>query len=287
MFAAGTVLLATGERGIAEALYLKGKAYADQTRLPATSASAIRADVVIATIDGRLQEALAIGERLEEGAAELGIATVGHRYRALSTRPAALYSGEADAALAQLDQGNLASIEGDSPQLEVQRALCLAHLDRTQEARQLLAAFMEATGIDDESPTWLLTYCLELAVLLEDKVLAATIVPRLDPVAAMFPFGGGFFHTCIARHLGAAAALLGNREQAEAYYATGLELCGKIRHRPEIALTRLQLAELLLAYPDERAAAIGHLDFAVAEFREMRMQPSLERALRHREVLKA
>jgi hypothetical protein len=30
-----------------------------------------------------------------------------------------------------------------------------------------------------------------------------------------------------------------------------------------------------------------HLDFAIAEFREMKMQPSLERALRHKELLKA
>ena len=28
-------------------------------------------------------------------------------------------------------------------------------------------------------------------------------------------------------------------------------------------------------------------DFAIGEFRNMKMQPSLERALRHREILKA
>ena len=61
-----------------------------------------------------------------------------------------------------------------------------------------------------------------------------------------------------------------------------------MRFRPEIALTRLELAELLLEhYPDERATAIEHLDFAIGEFREMKMQPSLERALRHRGLLKA
>lgn len=39
--------------------------------------------------------------------------------------------------------------------------------------------------------------------------------------------------------------------------------------------------------PDERAEALEHLDFAIAEFQEMKMQPSLERALRHRDILKA
>ena len=38
---------------------------------------------------------------------------------------------------------------------------------------------------------------------------------------------------------------------------------------------------------DERAEAVEHLDFAIREFQDMKMQPSLERALRHRELLKA
>ena len=61
-----------------------------------------------------------------------------------------------------------------------------------------------------------------------------------------------------------------------------------MRFRPEVALTRLQLAELLLEhYPEQQAEAKEHLDFAIGEFREMKMQPSLERALRHRRLLKA
>ncbi len=56
----------------------------------------------------------------------------------------------------------------------------------------------------------------------------------------------------------------------------------------EIALTRLQLAELVLEhYPDEKPESVEHLDFAINEFREMKMQPSLERALRHKEILGA
>jgi hypothetical protein len=56
-----------------------------------------------------------------------------------------------------------------------------------------------------------------------------------------------------------------------------------MKFRPEIALTRLQLAELLLEhYPQEESEAIAHLDFAIKDFREMKRQPSLERALRHK-----
>jgi len=47
---------------------------------------------------------------------------------------------------------------------------------------------------------------------------------------------------------------------------------------------------LLLEHPspgEGRDAAIEHLDFAIGELTEMKMQPSLERALRHRGLLKA
>ncbi|MSQ27801.1 MAG: hypothetical protein EXR51_06655 [Dehalococcoidia bacterium] len=63
-------------------------------------------------------------------------------------------------------------------------------------------------------------------------------------------------------------------------------MCEKIRFRPEIALTRLGLAELLLDNHPDRAAE-AHLDFAIAEFRAMKMAPSLERALRSRGVVGA
>jgi len=52
--------------------------------------------------------------------------------------------------------------------------------------------------------------------------------------------------------------------------------------------TRLQLAELLLEhYPAEKKEAMENLDFAIKEFQEMKMKPSLERALRHKDILKA
>jgi tetratricopeptide (TPR) repeat protein len=91
------------------------------------------------------------------------------------------------------------------------------------------------------------------------------------------------------RILGAGAALLGEPERARALYEQAFESSGRLRNRPELALTHLQLAELLLENGDgtDREEALHHLDFAIAEFREMKMQPSLERALRHKDVLKA
>jgi tetratricopeptide (TPR) repeat protein len=99
---------------------------------------------------------------------------------------------------------------------------------------------------------------------------------------------GFVYPTCTARHLGGAAALLGRYDEARKYYDEAIRVCAEMRFRPELALTRLQLAELLLEhYPNEKKEAVEHLDFAIKEFREMKMQPSLERALRHKEIMKA
>jgi len=40
-------------------------------------------------------------------------------------------------------------------------------------------------------------------------------------------------------------------------------------------------------YPTISYEAQDHLNFAINEFREMKMQPSLERALRHKQILGA
>jgi len=130
----------------------------------------------------------------------------------------------------------------------------------------------------------------------------------------------------VARLLGAAATALGEKEQALRFCEEAVHLCSSLEFRPDLALAHLQIAELMLeeagainrartpgvasgsplspggechsegetrapanahAGGKVRAQAIEHLDFAIAEFREMKMQPSLERALRHKEVLKA
>jgi hypothetical protein len=94
--------------------------------------------------------------------------------------------------------------------------------------------------------------------------------------------------TCVARHLGGAAALLGRHDEARRYYQEAVKVCTDMPFRPELALTRLQLAGLILDhYPDEKKEAVEHLAFCIPEFRDMNMKPWLERALRHKEILKA
>ena len=90
---------------------------------------------------------------------------------------------------------------------------------------------------------------------------------------------GIFDPTCVPRHLGGAAALLGRSDEARKYYQEAIKVTTEMPFRPELALTRLQLTELLLEhYPEERAEALEHLDFAISELHEMKMKPSLEKA---------
>ena len=92
----------------------------------------------------------------------------------------------------------------------------------------------------------------------------------------------------ILRWIGDAAAMLGKHDEARADYEQNLALCEKIGFRPELAPTRAHLAELLLDhYPDEHDTAIEHLDIAIAESQEMRVQPALEPARERRGLTKA
>lgn len=132
----------------------------------------------------------------------------------------------------------------------------------------------------------------DLLLLLEIAVPAehtrATEVLSSLLAGAVYKTTGFSNPTCVARHLGAATALLGRYEEARNHYGEAIKVCTEMRFRPELALTRLQVAELLLEhYPKERGEALEHLDFAISEFRDMKMRPWLERALRHKEILKA
>jgi hypothetical protein len=165
------------------------------------------------------------------------------------------------------------------------QAVILALQGRSQEVPAIRARFGDVGSNEDESAISILFALLLAAVLTGDKGTTEALVPRFAAMA------GELRSVCwmaVGRLLGDASVLLDKPDEARGFYLQAVEVCAKVRHRPELALTRLSLAELLLEHcPDERDAAIEHLDFAIGEFREMKMQPSLERALRHRGLLKA
>ena len=242
--------------------------------------------VELATVDWRLEEAVATGRRITAMGQEPGTEIRGWRYAVISTVRPLVYLGRAEEALDSLPQSSWVEdveLTGVAPLL---RALCLAHMGRRTEATDIFRRFTTESGIgteDSETNAHLPVIYLETAVMTEER---DAVAPAEDRVAGIASYAGVLgTYTCPARHLGAAAALLGEPEKARVYDNQAHDVAGRIRFRPEIALTRLQLAELLLEhYPDERADAQEHLDFPIGEFRDMKMQPSLERAPRHREI---
>ena len=238
-------------------------------------------DAHVATLDGRLDDAIAIGRQIAALGEELGFSTWADMIELVGAQTALTYFGRFDELTRLWD---LLMKWPLSP-------LLLAYLHRDTEAVAALDELLASrSGLEpSEDETWGSedVHSLQAAILVGHREAGEFLVRRFAHKGLHMASNLGDL-TCLSRHLGAAAAFLGRPEEARAYYEEAMDMATRLRFRPEIALTRLQLAELLLAhYPDEKAEALEHLDFAIGEFREMKMQPALERALKQRETLKA
>jgi tetratricopeptide (TPR) repeat protein len=244
-------------------------------------------DALWACIDGRLVEAVQILDRLAVFGREAGLEESASHSIAFAGLRTILYLGNGDAypdsALWRIipEQMNKPADRG-LPTLQ-------AHLGQTDRVNQILDRMLarrpNITTREDLGSAYLDIVYLEAATMVGHRRAVELLLQRFADNTVSFSIA---FPSCIARHLGAAAAFLGRYQEARQHYQEAMVVCTEMRFRPELALTRLQLAELLLVhYPAEKKDALDHLDFAIKEFREMRMQPSLERALRHKEILKA
>jgi tetratricopeptide (TPR) repeat protein/archaellum biogenesis ATPase FlaH len=239
---------------------------------------------ILATMDGRLEEAVKIGQRVRDIYQETGLEIYRIVLEGIASGPARLLLGKAEELLASYSSSGL----GDAFAF----VFILAMLGHHKEATAALDRYLEL--YKDVDPSEYMACCwagtdilmLEAAVIVGHRPATEWLMKyctKYDTITT-----GIFYPTCIPRHLGGASALRGNYDEARKYYQQAIKGCAEMGFRPELALTRLQLAELLLEhYSDEKKEALEHLDFAIKEFREMKMQPSLERALRHKDILKA
>jgi tetratricopeptide (TPR) repeat protein len=274
----GAALLERGDRSAAERAWAEMNELAERTRDAGQQVNAQSAGTLLARLDGRLEEAVSIADSHSARAEELGVIP----FTGLTGTHALVFLGR--------EQEVLASKRVMDPRGRpnwATAAWCLAQFNHHDEARQLRERFGDLSAESDETASTLLALLMESAVQDGDVEFVQAVSPR---VAGMTRFAcAGTTLISWPRILGAGAALLGEPERARALYEQAFESSGRLRNRPELALTHLQLAELLLENGDgtDREEALHHLDFAIAEFREMKMQPSLERALRHKDVLKA
>jgi tetratricopeptide (TPR) repeat protein len=279
----GEVFLGSGQRAQAEEAFAELRALAVRTSNVVVWIQSAGMDAVLAVMDGRLRDALVLTESLRARGKEAGM--VGYA-GAITDHPeyrTRIYLGESLEAIERvIPRGNSFSLP----------LLCLvqAYLGRKPEVSEILEkSVVKRPGIgtvEDETRGWVDTLYLESAVLIGHRPAAELLLNRLSGTGLYTT--DAHFPTCIIRHLGGAAALLSRYDEARQHYQEAIRVCTEMPFRPELALSRLQMAELLLEhYPDEKKDALEHLDFAIQEFREMKMQPSLERALRQKQILKA
>jgi DNA-binding CsgD family transcriptional regulator len=279
----GSILLNWGERDRAETLWGEVAELARYTREPDLLLFRPMGEAILAVLDGKLGEALQAVARLVERSDELGSSLYGRRFAArLQERPRQWLGP--DVALPTALRGDL-DLATRADVSEVERvagvAVGLAQAGHLAEARRTLDEALEqlrTAPTDDAGFPGQLVRLLELTVLLEDRAAAEFMAER---VAALAPCStGDWALTTPARHLGAAALLRGDRSRAREYSEQALAAASRVRFRPEIALTSLQLAELLAHEPGEKRRAQSHLESALTELQDMNMRPALDRARR-------
>jgi tetratricopeptide (TPR) repeat protein len=269
----GVRLLRQGARAQAEATWREFAELAERTRDARAVVLASGPQALLAYFDGRLEEALAIAQSALERGRGLSVRTDldDAKLLFLLGRGSDAVFGPPDAVIS--NRVGLA-----------RRGLLLAYLGRHDEARELRERFGNVGSDEDESGVHILTNLLEAAILRSDTETVAPLVRRLAPLADQLAVSGAFlgFGCSYGRLLGDGARLLGRPDEAVEFYHRGLAVCAKTRFRPETAVIRFRLAELWLERSGpEHQSAFEHLGFAIEEFRAMKMQPWLERALRY------
>jgi hypothetical protein len=239
------VLLAQGERARAEELSRQVSELAERTRVSTVGLFVAEREIVLAIVDGRLEEALVLPRRFMELADELGLPIRGRNFGVNQLIAPALHLGRADiwlTAFAELGAPATQARPGRAAARFIiwaaARALCLAQLGRLEEARAVVGPVLNDLegSIHDQPRIAELVMLLQAAVVVEHKAAARALAVQLAGVAHLTGETG--VHTCIARHLGDAAALSGDETAARAYYLQALEAAGRIRFRPELALTK-------------------------------------------------
>jgi DNA-binding CsgD family transcriptional regulator len=286
LWESGVLLLGEGNRARAQEAWRHLEEVADRTRVATVQLLVPQSSATLAIVDGQLEKCVELLRRYIARADELGASVRGRFFGlGLFTSPA-LYLGRAEIWLSALEDYNRVAglVWAQSVPVAVAvRSICLAQVARVEEGRALVTPVLdqvEAGGGENELPTRFLVPLLHAAVLFGHRGATRVLSDQLACVAHL-AISDWLFPTCLARHLGDAAALLGDPAAARVYYAQALEAAGKIHFRPELALTHTSLAELLLQEADgtPRSEALEHLDLAIPELRDMKMQPGLERAL--------
>jgi tetratricopeptide (TPR) repeat protein len=190
-------------------------------------------------------------ETANERALEIG--TSAGAPEALSTFGACLY-------LIRLQQGRADEIADffidvarDSPSIAVLRVavtVMLADLGRMDEARERLSAEIGGLAGFPYDVSWLaaMSDLLDTAAMAGDHGSARTLIDRVAPFAThVISPAPTLVRGAVARPLARAATLLGDHDQAEAWFSTAHDIHARLQAPYEVARGQLDHADLCLA----------------------------------------
>ncbi len=153
-------------------------------------------------------------------------------------------------------------------------------LDEARREMHRLIAERGTNAEHDWTPVPTLVFLLATATITRDLDVVRMLHRRLSPFDRLYSAEA---ISTVARQLGEAELLLGAPAAARRHFEEAIEVGLGVADCAEVALARLAMARTLFDhYPDERADAQDHLNFALAEFQRMKMQPALEEAMRLR-----
>jgi tetratricopeptide (TPR) repeat protein len=286
MVAVGSFFLSLGERDQGEEIHRDLIESVRLARVPARQYVVRAVDAAYHIMKGQFEEASKCHDDVLRLGSEMGTPQAAQVYANNFGPRLAGYLGWGREELRRLEEWSRAAGLSLPPAVRVYYLVCGGETEGVETILGEVAEHYAAEPGKTRHTFGALLLLLETAVLVNHRRAAETLSNLLASV--VYKTTGMQNPTCVARHLGAATALLGRHEEARKHYAEAIKVCANMRFRPELALTRLQLAELLLEHCHrERGEALEHLDFAISEFRDMKMRPWLERALRHKEILKA
>jgi len=216
---------------------------------------------ILLTMDGHLEEAVESGQKIFVRGQELGFPEAAGLWCAYCSTMPVYFLGRTGEHLPGVEYPR----EANFPAAWAHRALIQAHLGKYAEVIGIIEEhFMSRhkAGVSQaNAPYRLLTLWLEAAVMAGHYPAVELLFGWLKDTGYMTT--AFTYPTSVQRHLGLAAALLGKYDEARKYYQKALEVTTQMRFRPELALTHLQNAELLLGhFPKEKAEAMAHLDAA-------------------------
>ncbi|OGP50626.1 MAG: hypothetical protein A2Y79_07000 [Deltaproteobacteria bacterium RBG_13_43_22] len=289
LIAVGSALLCVGLRQSTEEAFTELRTIAHRTGNVGLLVISETMDALMRFMDGFIEESIDAARRIRSKGEEVGVPQATNIGAAFFGFRARGYLGRS---LEVIERGLRSALAINNDPIGINPLFCwiLAHLGQKDEASEILEQGVVKRSyigaIEDETDSWIDSFYLEAAVITGHQRAAELLLKRFTSTVVCTP--GIFYTTCIPRHLGGAAALLERYDEARQHYQEAIKVCTEMKFRPELDLSRLELAELLLKhYPQEKSEAITHLDFVIPEFRDMKMNTYLERALRHKEILKA